>query len=270
MTRSEIYHQIQQKRSFLCVGLDTDPSKLPPSLSSDPRGVLRFNKAVIDATRAHCIAYKINLAFYEAMGSRGWDIVGETLAHIPDTHLTIADAKRGDIGNTSHMYAKTFFETFSFDAITVAPYMGFDSVTPFLEFDGKWVIVLALTSNKGSRDFQFIKDGDGVRLYEHVLKTAISWGTPDNLMFVVGATQEASIQQVRQLAPYHFLLVPGVGAQGGSLTQVYRGGRNNEVGLLINSSRSIIYAGGDDPAFETHVRQAAAKLHNEMRTLLDT
>ena len=255
MNKAKLVELIRSRKSFLCVGLDTDPSKLPAGVSA-----LEFNKAIIDATREFAVAYKPNLAFYEAMGREGWDILKETVAYIGNEHFTIADAKRGDIGNTSSYYAKAFFETYGFDSITVAPYMGKDSVSPFLQFQDKWAIVLALTSNEGSKDFQTQKIGEEY-LFEKVLRDAASWGTDENTMFVVGATKAESLAQIRQIIPNHFLLVPGVGAQGGSLQDVVKYGMNSEVGLLVNASRSILYASsGADYA---SAAAAAAKMMQE-------
>lgn len=236
MDRKKLVAIIRERKSCLCVGLDTDPSKLPSGVS-----MLDFNKAIIDATRPYCVAYKPNIAFYECLGAEGWNILEETVRYIGDDHFTIADAKRGDIGNTSNYYAKTFFETYGFDSVTVAPYMGKDSVEPFLQHAGKWAIVLALTSNAGSADFQmqFI---DGTLLYQHVLENVASWGSDENTMFVVGATRAEMLEDVRRIVPNHFLLVPGVGAQGGSLEEVMKLGMNEDCGLLINASRSILYA----------------------------
>lgn len=241
MNRLQLISEIQAKGSFLCVGLDTDNTKTPWHLRSNPDAVFLFNKAIIDATKDYCVSYKINTAFYEAQGIKGWEAMEKTLHYIPKTHFTIADAKRGDIGNTSAQYAKTFFETLPFDAITVAPYMGEDSVRPFLEYENKMTIVLGLTSNKGANDFELQKVGNDY-LYEKVLKTVSSWGTPDNLMFVVGATQASELANIRQIIPDSFLLVPGVGAQGGSLKEVSEFGMNKDCGLLVNVSRAIIYA----------------------------
>ena len=249
MTRQELIQQIKQKRSFLCVGLDTDPKKLPACVFDLYDPIFEFNKAIIDATAPYCVAYKPNLAFYEAYGLKGMKAFVKTCNYIKRRHkhhLIIADAKRGDIGNTSQMYARTFFEEYDLDALTVAPYMGEDSVTPFLQYDGKWVILLALTSNKGSHDFQLTEDKNGERLFEKVLKTSQQWGNADNMMYVVGATQGQMFEDIRRVAPHHFLLVPGVGAQGGSLEEVCRYGMTADCGLLVNSSRGIIYACGDD------------------------
>lgn len=253
MTRLELIEQIQLKQSYLCVGLDTDITKLPKHLQSSPNAVVDFNKAIIDATKPYCVSYKINTAFYESQGLKGWEAMQETLACIPKTHFTIADAKRGDIGNTSAQYAKTFFEVIPFDAITVAPYMGEDSIRPFLEYKNKFTIVLGLTSNIGSSDFQQLllrnnptEENSGRRLYEQVLEKTATWGTPDQLMFVVGATRAADVENIRKIIPEHFLLVPGVGFQGGSLEEVTRYGANTEIGLLVNASRAIIFAGGGE------------------------
>lgn len=266
MNKQELVAAIRAKKSYLCVGLDTDVSKLPAHLQKHPDGVFLFNKAIIDATLDFCVGYKINTAFYEAMGLKGWEIMEKTLHHIPQTHFTIADAKRGDIGNTSAQYARTFFETLPFDAVTVAPYMGEDSIRPFLEYDNKVTIVLGLTSNKGAEDFELQRIGED-RLYERVLKTVSSWGTPDNLMFVAGATQASELANIRKLIPHHFLLVPGVGAQGGSLKDVSSYGMNHECGLLVNASRAVIYAsGGED--FAEAGRKVAAEYQQEMALYL--
>ncbi|MBL7760716.1 MAG: orotidine-5'-phosphate decarboxylase [Sediminibacterium sp.] len=283
MTRQELVNHIQQKQSYLCVGLDTDITKLPKHLRGRPDAVVAFNKAIIDATSAYCVSYKINTAFYESQGIKGWEAMQETLAYIPDTHFTIADAKRGDIGNTSAQYAKTFFEVLPFDAITVAPYMGEDSVRPFLEYENKWTIVLGLTSNTGSNDFQqlllsrydeamsmvpHITQGTLEKcLYEHVLETVSGWGTPDNLMFVVGATREEEMENIRRIIPEHFLLVPGVGAQGGSLEDISRLGLNKDAGLLVNASRAIIFAGGEED-FAEKAAMAASAYRDEMKQYL--
>ena len=263
MTKSELVQNIIQKESFLCVGLDTDLSKIPQHLLTSDDPIFEFNKAVIDATQDLCVAYKPNLAFYESLGPKGWVSLEKTLDYIPKNIFTIADAKRGDIGNTSKMYAKTFFEYFDFDAVTVAPYMGKDSVSPFLEFNGKWVIVLGLTSNEGSADFQYTIDENGKTLYEKVITKSQDWGNPDNLMFVVGATHPGTFAEIRALAKDYFFLVPGVGAQGGDMDAVVRNGKNDEIGLLINSSREIIYAGnGID--FQEQVRSKAKEMQQRM------
>ena len=263
MTREELLAQIHVKRSFLCIGLDTDINRIPKHLLSLEDPVFEFNKQIIDATHDLCVAYKPNLAFYESLGAKGWTSLAKTMDYIPKDIFTIADAKRGDIGNTSKMYAKTFFETLDFDAVTVAPYMGIDSVAPFLEFPGKWVILLALTSNKGSEDFQLTQQAEGMPLYEKVMRKAQEWGAASNLMYVVGATHPKKFAEIRRIAPEHFLLVPGVGAQGGTVEAVTQYGKNKDVGLLINSSRGIIYAGqGED--FATQARMAAQHLQAQM------
>ncbi len=241
MTRAELIHQIRTKRSFLCIGLDPDPNKIPPYLGSGPEAVLAFNREIIEATRDLCIAYKPNTAFYEAMGAEGWQVLKETMKFIGKDHFIIADAKRGDIGNTSRQYARAFFEYLGADAITIAPYMGEDSVRPFLEYPGKWAILLALTSNPGSVDFQ-LKPLESGLLFEKVIQRALAWGSPENLMLVAGATQQGYLSRVRELAPDHFLLIPGIGAQGGSLEEVARMAMNSFCGLLVNVSRSILYA----------------------------
>lgn len=268
MKRQQLYQEILKKGSYLCIGLDTDPERIPEHLKSAKDPIYEFNKQIINATKDLCVAYKPNLAFYEAMGPRGWRSLEKTMDLIPDTHFTIADAKRGDIGNTSKRYAHTFFNTFNFDAVTVAPYMGIDSVQPFLEFDDRWVILLGLTSNKGSKDFQMLRLENGQPLFEYVMQQAQKWGTPDNLMFVVGATHPQYIEQVRKVAPDNFLLVPGIGAQGGSLHGISLNGLNAQGGLLVNSSRGIIYAGnGED--FAVDARAAAMKVKREMEALLN-
>ena len=242
MTRAELVAQIRAKHSCLCVGLDTDIQKIPKHLLKEKNPILAFNKAIIDATKDYCVAYKPNLAFYEVLGARGWEILEETLAYIPATHFTIADAKRGDIGNTSKMYAKTFFETYNFDSVTIAPYMGGDSVQPFLEFEGKWAILLALTSNTGAKDFERLKLENDSFVYQEIVQKAQLWGTPDNLMYVVGATASDALKDIRRLAPDNFFLIPGVGAQGGDLEEVMQAATNKDVGVLVNASRSILYA----------------------------
>lgn len=247
MDRQAIIANIRRKASFLCVGLDTDIKKIPAHLLGEDDPIFAFNKAIIDATAPYCVAYKPNLAFYECGGLKGWAAFEKTVAYLKENHpdqFIIADAKRGDIGNTSAMYARSFFEEMDIDALTVAPYMGEDSVTPFLGYDGKWVILLALTSNKGSHDFQLTEDKAGERLFEKVLRTSQQWAGPDRMMYVVGATQGSLFADIRRIVPDHFLLVPGVGAQGGSLEEVCRYGMNTECGLLVNSSRGIIYASG--------------------------
>lgn len=262
MERAELANQIFQKKSYLCIGLDTDPAKIPAHLkraSADP--VFTFNKAIIDATKDLCVAYKINTAFYESQGVRGWETLQRTAEYIPETHFRIADAKRGDIGNTSAQYARAFFECMPFDALTVAPYMGRDSLSPFLNYPGKWTIVLALTSNEGSLDFQF--SGGPDPLYARVITRTMDWGNPGNLMFVVGATRGEQLSDIRQLAPDHFLLVPGVGAQGGDLEQVSSLGLRPDGGLLVNASRAVLYA-GDGEDFAARAREAALLLQAEM------
>jgi orotidine-5'-phosphate decarboxylase len=268
MTKKQLSNLIRQKKSFLCVGLDTDLTKIPTFLLDFEDPIFEFNKRVIDATKDYCVAYKPNIAFYEAYGARGWISLEKTLNYIPSTHFTIADAKRGDIGNTSKLYAKTYFETFHFDAVTVSPYMGSDSVKPFLEFQDKWVIILALTSNLGSRDFQFLKNRDESLLYQQVINVAKGWGDSNQIMFVVGATQSAYIDEIRKIVPDHFLLVPGVGKQGGDLGSVFRAGSNPQIGLLVNSSRSIIFAGKQDEHFDDFVQQAARDVQKDMHNLL--
>ena len=267
MNIQQLEKEIIAKQSYLCVGLDTDVTKQPAGLTKTKHGVIAFNKAIIDATKHHCVSYKLNTAFYESMGVQGWEIMEETLAYIPSSHFTIADAKRGDIGNTSAQYAKTFFETYKFDAVTVAPYMGYDSLKPFLDYSDKVTIVLGLTSNKGAADFELQQLQTGERLYEKVLKTVSSWGTEENLMFVVGATQAEELTNIRKIVPGHFLLVPGVGAQGGSLEEVSKFGLNSRAGLLINASRAVIYASsGED--FAERASDVAASYHNKMQSLM--
>lgn len=242
MTREQIVAEIKKKESFLCVGLDTDINKIPEHLKGLDDPIFEFNKAIIDATKDYCVAYKPNIAFYESMGEKGWESLRKTLEYIPDNIFTIADAKRGDIGNTSSLYARAFFENSDFDSLTVAPYMGEDSVTPFLAYANKWVILLALTSNKGALDFQQQVLESGEKVFEKVLQVSSKWGTPSNMMYVVGATRGEDIGEVRKQVPNHFFLVPGVGAQGGSLSDVVEYGMTPECGLLVNSSRGIIYA----------------------------
>ena len=289
MTRKQLIQQIQLKKSYLCVGLDTDITKIPKHLQSHPDAIFEFNKQIIDATQDLCVAYKINTAFYEALGVKGWEAMEKTVNYISKDHFIIADAKRGDIGNTSSQYAKAFFETMHFDAITVAPYMGEDSVKPFLEFEKKWAIVLGLTSNAGSKDFEQLRLGseEVVRedtihgsqklvredtnqgggksefLYETVLKKVSSWGTDENLMFVIGATKASDLEGIRKIIPNHFLLVPGVGFQGGSLKEVSKYGMNTDCGLLVNASRAIIYA-GEREDFATEARIIAQQYQSEM------
>ena len=267
MTREQLIEQIKLKRSYLCVGLDTDAGKIPPHLQSDPDSIFEFNRQIIDATKHLCVAYKINTAFYEVLGSRGWEIMERTIKYIPEEHFTIADAKRGDIGNTSTQYAKAFFESLDFDAITVAPYMGEDSVRPFLQFDNKWAIVLGLTSNSGSMDFEQQKTGNEF-LYERVFKTVSGWGNIHNLMFVVGATKASEIAAIRKIIPHHFLLVPGIGFQGGSLQEVSQYGLTKDCGLLVNASRAIIYA-GEKEDFSEKAKGIALQYQQEMAKYLD-
>ena len=275
MTRQQLVEQIQQKQSYLCVGLDTDLTKIPKHLQSHPDAIFEFNKAIIDATLPHCVSYKINTAFYEALGVKGWEAMERTVNYIPDTHFKIADAKRGDIGNTSTQYARAFFETMNFDAVTVAPYMGEDSVRPFLEYEGKWAIVLGLTSNKGASDFELkqLVSSNGEEhlraefLYERVLRSVAKWGTPDNLMFVVGATQPEEFLNIRSIIPDHFLLVPGVGAQGGSLKDISEKAMNDDCGLLVNASRAVIYASGKED-FATEAKAIAEQYQFEMKSYL--
>jgi len=267
MKREELVKQIKSKESYLCIGLDTDLKKIPASFQKYEDPIFEFNKRIIDATHEYCVAYKPNIAFYEAMGSKGWDSLEKTLEYIPKEIFTIADAKRGDIGNTSGLYARAFFDNMNFDSVTVAPYMGEDSVTPFLEFKDKWVILLALTSNSGSKDFQMIKLENGKYLYQEVLEKSSKWGNAANLMYVVGATQATLLKDIRKIIPDHFLLVPGVGAQGGSLEEVSQNGMNKDCGLLVNASRSIIYASsGDD--FSAKAKEEAIKLRDEMKVYL--
>lgn len=282
MTRQQLIEQIRNKRSYLCVGLDTDIDRIPQHLLSGPEPIFTFNKAIIDATKDHCVAYKINTAFYESQGLKGWAAMEKTVNYIGDTHFKIADAKRGDIGNTSDQYARAFFETLPFDSVTVAPYMGKDSVQPFLQKPGKWAIVLGLTSNAGAADFEMkrllISDEsleEGVHitknhtayLYETVLQTVKKWGSPQNLMFVVGATQASEFTNIRRIIPDHFLLVPGVGAQGGSLQEISAKAMNKDCGLLVNASRAIIYASGKSD-FAEEAATVAQSYRNEMSRYL--
>jgi orotidine-5'-phosphate decarboxylase len=267
MTRAEIFEQIKKKQSYLCVGLDTDLAKVPKHLLKADDPIFEFNRQIIDATKDFCVAYKPNVAFYEALGPKGWESLKKTEAYIPKDLFSIADAKRGDIGNTSELYAKAFFEQMDFDSITVAPYMGKDSVTPFLKFKDKWVILLAHTSNEGSADFQLF--GEQRKLYEEVITKSQQWASPDQLMFVVGATHADKIGEIRKLAPENFFLVPGVGAQGGDLGGVSKHGMNRQCGLLVNSSRTIIYASSGEDFAET-ARREAKKVQQEMSQLLRT
>jgi orotidine-5'-phosphate decarboxylase len=275
MNSNTIIENIRSKKSYLCVGLDTDVGRLPAHLPKTKEGIVTFNKAIIDATAEHCVSYKMNTAFYEALGSKGWEAMEETVAYIPDTHFKIADAKRGDIGNTGQQYAKAFFETLNFDAVTVAPYMGEDSIRPFLEYDNKWAIVLGLTSNKGAKDFELQQiessftdeQRRATYLYEKVIETVSKWGSSGNTMFVVGATQATEFSNIRSLVPDHFLLVPGVGFQGGSLADVSKYGMNNDVGLLVNVSRAIIFASKTEK-FAEEAKVIAGQYHFEMEKYL--
>ncbi len=271
MNQQELFEQIQKKRSFLCVGLDSDIQKIPRHLMDTSDPIFSFNKEIIDATAEFTVAYKPNLAFYESLGSQGWISLEKTVMYLKSNHpeiFIIADAKRGDIGNTSNLYARAFFEKLDFDAVTVAPYMGEDSVKPFMTYLDKWVILLALTSNKGAYDFQFLKDDkSGDQLFESVLKTSQNWGTDENMMYVVGATKAEKLKEIREIVPNHFLLVPGVGAQGGSLQEVAKNGMNDKCGLLVNSSRGIIYA-SVDVDFAKEVKVAAKTVQQEMEELL--
>ncbi|MFI5171403.1 MAG: orotidine-5'-phosphate decarboxylase [Chitinophagales bacterium] len=266
MTRAQLITKIKQKRSYLCVGLDSDIEKIPPHLKNYNDPIFEFNKQIIDATRDLCVAYKPNIAFYEANGSKGWNTLEKTIDYIGDQHFTIADAKRGDIGNTSSKYAEAFFKAMNFDAITVAPYMGEDSVTPFLKFENKWVIILALTSNPGSKDFQLMNE-NGEQLFERVIKKAQQWGNENNTMFVVGATHPDQFLHIRKLAPDHFFLVPGVGAQGGDLHTISKNGMNKDCGLIVNSTRDIIYA-SDSEDFAESARERAKAIQKTMSDLL--
>lgn len=271
MTRKELIASIQRKRSFLCVGLDTDLKKVPAHLLQEEDPVFAFNKAIIDATAPYCVAYKPNLAFYESMGVKGWIAFEKTVAYLRENYpdqFIIADAKRGDIGNTSAMYARTFFEEMDLDAVTVAPYMGEDSVTPFLGYEGKWVILLALTSNKGSHDFQLTEDAQGEKLFEKVLRKSQEWAGNDQMMYVVGATQGKAFEDIRRIAPNHFLLVPGIGAQGGSLEEVCKYGMTSECGLIVNSSRAIIYADATE-RFAQAAGEKAREVQAQMAQELD-
>ncbi len=270
MNKQQLFENIKRKKSFLCVGLDTDIKKIPQHLLGEEDPIFAFNKAIIDATADYCVAYKPNAAFYESVGMKGIAALEKTIAYISENYpdqFIILDAKRGDIGNTSEMYARSAFEHLNASAITVAPYMGEDSVKPFLVYEGKWVIVLALTSNKGSQDFQFMQDAGGERLFEKVMRTTQQWATEDQLMFVVGATQGKMFTDIRKVSPNHFLLVPGVGAQGGSLQDVAEYGMNDTCGLLVNSSRQIIFAAGDE-TFAQAAGVEARKVQQEMEALL--
>jgi orotidine-5'-phosphate decarboxylase len=271
MQKTDLIQQIKAKKSFLCIGLDTDITKIPAHLLAQPDPIFAFNKEIIDATADLCVAYKPNLAFYESMGAAGWESLRKTMEYIPSHCFTIADAKRGDIGNTSSMYAKTFFDPtaagLNFDSVTVAPYMGSDSVTPFFAYENKWVILLALTSNEGAKDFQFDAFENGEKVFERVLTKSSQWGTDQNMMYVVGATRGEAFAAIRRLVPEHFLLVPGVGAQGGSLAEVCKYGINKDCGLLVNSSRAIIYASNSND-FANQARAAALLVQQEMEEIL--
>ena len=270
MTRQELTENIRRKGSFLCVGLDPDPAKMPPFLAGQADGVFTFCRAIVDATADACVAYKPNTAFFECLGLKGWDTLERLARYIKSTypdHFLIADAKRGDIGNTSKMYAKAFFELMPFDAVTVAPYMGTDSVTPFLSYEDKWVILLDLTSNAGSADFQMTADAQGERLFEKVLRTSKQWGNEENIMFVAGATRGSLLGDIRRIVPDHFLLVPGIGAQGGSLEEVVKYGMNASCGLLVNNSRQILYASAAED-FARAARTEALKLQSAMSAVL--
>jgi len=266
MTRLELIAQIRAKKSFLIIGLDSDAAKIPRHLLAHPDAVLAFNRQIIDATSDLCVGYKINTAFYESRGVHGWDSLAQTLDYIPSGLFRIADAKRGDIGNTSLHYAKTFFEVYPFDAMTVSPFMGEDSVRPFLEYPGKWTILLGLTSNPGSRDFQMLRI-EGEEVFARVIRQAAAWGTAENLMFVVGGTRSDQLEQVRRIVPGHFLLVPGIGYQGGDLGKIAGVGMTDSVGLLVNISRDIIYAGGGED-FALKARVAAQDFQQQMATYL--
>lgn len=271
MTKAQLFEQIQQKKSYLCVGLDTDIQKIPKHLLIEKDPIFEFNRQIIEATHQFAVAYKPNIAFYEANGSKGWESLQKTLEYIPKECFTIADAKRGDIGNTSRLYAKAFFDKklsgFDFDSVTVAPYMGEDSITPFLDFPDKWVILLALTSNAGSKDFQNLQIANDKQLFEEVILKSQEWATDEQLMYVVGATKADMLVHIRTLAPHHFLLVPGVGAQGGSLEEVSKYGMNSQCGLLVNSSRGIIYVSSEKD-FAQKAREEAKKIQMEMEGYL--
>ncbi len=271
MNAKQLFELIKSKRSFLCVGLDTDINKIPVFLRNSDEAIFEFNKAIIDATIPYTVAYKPNLAFYESLGIKGWEALQKTVNYLRSLNepvFIIADAKRGDIGNTSAMYAKAFFERMDFDAVTLSPYMGKDTVAPFLEYKDKWSVLLALTSNQSAADFQYFEDKNGKKLFEEVIETSKKWGNTDNLMYVVGATKAESFKQIRKLIPDHFLLVPGVGAQGGSLEDVAKYGMNNNCGLLVNSSRGIIYA-GNDKDFAKEAAKAAKEIRDKMAVLLE-
>lgn len=267
MNKSELFAQIKQKQSYLCIGLDTDITKIPAFLRQEKDPIFEFNRQMIDATADFCVAYKLNIAFYESLGAKGWESLEKTFDYIPKNIFTIADAKRGDIGNTSALYAKAFFEKMGFDSITVAPYMGEDSVTPFLQYANKWVILLGLTSNVGSADFQTLRLENGKYLFEEVLEKSQQWASAEQMMYVVGATHPSTFKRIREIVPNHFLLVPGYGAQGGDLQTVSELGMNRECGLLVNSSRGIIFAsGGKDFALEA--RKVSKNIAEEMKICL--
>jgi len=268
MNRQELFEQIKKKKSYLCVGLDTDIEKIPKHLLKTDDPIFAFNKQIIDATKEFAVAYKPNIAFYESLGARGWESLRKTVEYIPKECFTIADAKRGDIGNTSTLYARAFFKNLNFDSITVAPYMGEDSVKPFLEFDGKWVILLVHTSNIGSEDFQLLQTREGKFVYEEVIFASQLWTTADRMMYVVGATHEEKVGAIRMLAPHHFFLVPGVGAQGGNMEHISKVGMNAQCGLIVNSARSIIYASSKEN-FAEAARKESRKLQQSMSALLD-
>ncbi len=271
MTRQQLIEQIFAKLSFLCIGLDTDMQKIPPHLLQDEDPIFSFNRSIIDSTASYCVAYKPNMAFYEAHGLQGWKAFDRTICYLRKNypnHFIIADAKRGDIGNTGNMYARTFFDEMDVDALTVAPYMGEDSVAPFLQHEGKWAILLALTSNPGSQDFQLMEDANGERLFEKVLKKSQQWGSKDNMMYVVGATRSSVMTEIRNIVPDHFLLVPGIGAQGGSLDEVCLRGMTSDCGLLVNASRSIIYA-DSTPRFAIAAAQQAHNLQQQMAQYIE-
>lgn len=267
MKRADLVAEIQKKQSFLCVGLDVDLDKIPPHLLQEKNPILAFNREIIAATKDLCVAYKPNIAFYEAYGQMGWEALQGTIELIPDNIFTIADAKRGDIGNTAKRYAHAFFEEMHFDSITLNPYMGKDCVAPFLEYEDKWAIVLGLTSNQGSNDFQMMEDTNGEALFERVIRISATWGNPSNTMFVVGATKDEYFERIRKITPNHFYLVPGVGAQGGDLNAVCQHGKNEDVGLLINSTRGIIYQ-SQDQDFAEKARAAALELQQKMAVLI--
>ena len=268
MTKEQLFEQIKIKKSFLCVGLDSDPLLIPKFLNEYDDPVFEFNKRIIDATKDYCVAYKPNIAFYEAQGTKGWNSLEKTLKYIPKDIFTISDAKRGDIGNTSNLYARAFFESMNFDSVTVAPYMGKDSVTPFLQYKNKWVILLALTSNVGGLDFQTKRLQNGEFLFERVLKKSLEWGDENNLMYVVGATRAELLTRIRAVVPNSFLLIPGVGAQGGSLANVAKFGMNKTCGLLVNSSRGILFA-SKEKDFDEAAKNEAANIQLEMQELLE-